>query len=97
MGQKAIPNNLWTYRKKNGLSQKQVAFLLGHKTASQLSRYEKGIKLPGLINTLKLEIIYRTPVSFIFYEHYQRLKNEIRSKEDGLRKKLEDPKNREEQ
>ena len=85
MAKKTILNNLWTYRKRFGLSQKQAAFLLDHKTTSQLSRYEKGTKVPGLETALKLEILYRVPVAFLFYDCYQKLKDEIRSKEDSLR------------
>lgn len=84
--QQGLSNNLWTYRKKNRLTQKEAAFLLDHKSASQLSRYEKGVKLPALVNALKLEIIYHVPVAFLFSDLYQKLKKEIRSKEDRLRK-----------
>ncbi len=76
-------NNLWAYRKKTGLSQKSVAFYLGQKTASQLSHYEQGGKIPGLINALKLEIVYRTPVAFLFHDLYRKLKEDIRKKEES--------------
>jgi transcriptional regulator with XRE-family HTH domain len=76
-------NSLWAYRKKCGLSQKRVAFFVGQKTTSQLSHYEQGRKIPGLINALKLEIIYRTPVAFLFHDLYHKLKKEIRSKEEA--------------
>lgn len=89
MGKKKIPNSLWTFRKKQGLSQKRVAFFLGHKTSSQLSHYERGGKLPGLMNALRLEIIYQVPVAFLFANLYQVLKEEIRGKEARLKKMLE--------
>lgn len=88
MSRKAISNGLWTYRKKKGLSQKRVAFLLGHKTTSQLSNYERGRKLPGLINALKLEIICEMPVGFLFHELYHSLKEDIKAKEEKLRRIL---------
>ncbi len=75
-------NSLWVYRKKIGLSQKRVAFFLGQKTSSQLSHYEQGSKVPGLVNALKLEIIYRTPVAFLFHDLYRKLKVDIRGKEE---------------
>ncbi len=75
-------NDLWVYRKKNGLSQKRVAFFLGQKNSSQLSHYEQGSKVPGLVNALKLEIVYRTPVAFLFHDLYRELKRDIRSKEE---------------
>lgn len=67
-----------------GLSQKMVAFIVSLKS-SDLSRYEHGVKLPNLPNALKLEIIYRTPVAFLFGELYEELKKEIRKREEILK------------
>jgi transcriptional regulator with XRE-family HTH domain len=85
MGKKTIPNSLWTYRKKIGLSQKRVAFFLAHKTSSQLSNYERGKKLPGLANALKLEVIYQVPVAFLYRDLYQKVKEEVEGKKARLR------------
>jgi transcriptional regulator with XRE-family HTH domain len=81
-------NSLWTYRKKKGLSQKRVAFLLAHKTPSQLSHYEQGAKLPNLANGLKLEIIYRVPVAYLYHQLYNKLREEIFTRETALKKML---------
>ena len=77
---KRIKNSLLTYRKKNGLSQKSAACLMGLKKSSNIARYEHGAKLPGLINALKLEIIYHIPISFLYEGPYRELKHEIQSK-----------------
>jgi len=77
-----IKNDLWTYRKKIGFSQKKAAYFAGLKS-SDLSRYENGVKLPNLLNALKLEIVYRTPVAFLFGELYERLKEEVRKREEN--------------
>ncbi len=76
----SIKNDLWTYRKKIGFSQKRAADF-AHLKSSDISRYEHGVKLPRLINALKLEILYRTPVAFLFRDLYERLKKEIRNRE----------------
>jgi transcriptional regulator with XRE-family HTH domain len=70
-------NRLWQARKKLGLEQKQIAFLLGHKTCDQLSRYERGVKTPGMRTALKLEVILQVPVSTLFPEHYRDYRSEI--------------------
>lgn len=70
-------NRLWEARRKAGLEQKQVAHLLGHKNCDQISRYERGAAVPGLRIALKLELIYRTPVSRLFPEHYGKCREEI--------------------
>lgn len=72
-----INNRLWQARRYAGLEQKQVARFLGHKNCDQISRYERGAQMPGLRTALKLELIYRTPVSALFPEHYQQYRAEI--------------------
>ncbi len=84
-----IKNYLWTYRKKMGLSQKRVAYFLGLNGTNDLSRWEHGVKAPNLVNVLKLEIVYRTPVAFLFGDLYKKLKKEIRGREEQLKKDLE--------
>lgn len=90
MSNKIISNSLWTYRKKNGLSQKRAAFFLAHKTSSQLSHYERGTKHPSLENALKLEIIYHVPVAFLFHDLYRKLQEAVKARETTLRKMLEE-------
>ncbi len=80
-------NDLWTYRKKMGFSQKRVASCAGLRTGNSLSRYERGSKLPSLINALKLEIVYRTPVAFLFGKLYSKLRKDIRNREEKLKNK----------
>lgn len=70
-------NRLWQVRRKAGLEQKQVAYLLGHKTISQISRYESGAKTPSLKNALKLELILRVPIADLFPEQYQKGRAEV--------------------
>jgi transcriptional regulator with XRE-family HTH domain len=42
-GKIKISNRLWKARKRRGLGQKQVAFLIG-KTIGEVSRYERGVR-----------------------------------------------------
>lgn len=79
-----IKNNLWQYRKRWGYSQKQVAFLLGHKSTWPISDYERGKRLPTLTTALKLEIILRVPVAFLYQDLYGNLKRKIREAEESL-------------
>lgn len=50
-------NNIWKYRMRAGLSQKRVAILMGLKSASHVSDWEKGVKLPSLANAFKLAYV----------------------------------------
>ena len=75
--QTKINNRLWQARHKRGLEQKQVARLLGHINCDQISRYERGVRMPNLRTALKLELIYATPVSNLFPDHYNVFRTEI--------------------
>jgi transcriptional regulator with XRE-family HTH domain len=65
-----------------GLSQRRAARLLGHKSHAALSLYEHGRVQPTLVTALRLEIILRTPVAFLFPNLYERLRAEIRAQEE---------------
>jgi len=77
-------NSLWVARNRMGFSQIRVARALGLKRTSVLSRYEHGTRVPSLVNALKLEIVYRTPVDFLFSDLYLDLKKQIRSEEERI-------------
>jgi transcriptional regulator with XRE-family HTH domain len=76
-----IPNRLWRQRRRAGLSQQQVAELVGYHTSGEISRFEHGERLPSLVMALKLEIVYHTPVAFLFPDLYLRLREGIRAKQ----------------
>lgn len=77
-------NMLAKFRRRMGYSQRRVAHLLGHKSHASLSLYEHGRITPELVTALKLEIILRTPVAFLFPNLHDGLKKEIRAKEERL-------------
>ena len=87
-GSRKIKNCLWIIRKKLGYEQKQVAFLLGHKSTTQLSRYERGARIPNLETALKLEIAYSTPVRVLFSEFFKELYEEVQKKREALYKAI---------
>jgi DNA-binding XRE family transcriptional regulator len=78
------PNQLDIFRKKMKLNQHYVAHLLGHKDTSAWSDYERGDRLPSLVNALRLGIILRTPVEFLFYALHDDLRNQIRAEEERM-------------
>lgn len=92
MGQNQHPiNTLVVYRKRMGFSQKQVAHLLGHRSTTMLSRYEHGRCLPPFLTALRLEIVYRIPVAFLFDERYRHMREEIRREEERLKLPTQKP------
>ena len=77
-------NRLASFRRERGYSQRRVARLLGHRSHGALSSYERGRVMPTLTMALKLEIILRTPVAFLFPDIYDRLRAGIRREETRL-------------
>ena len=81
---KTQENQLLLYRRRMKFSQKRVALLLDHPDPSMLSRYETGRSLPPLATVLRLEIIYRVPVAFLYPKLYDELRSKIRKMEGEL-------------
>lgn len=79
-----MKNRLAQIRNSNHLEQKQVAALLGHKTAETISRYERGLKVPNLKTALKLARIYGIPIRVMLDEYYEACLQEIRRQEERL-------------
>lgn len=61
-----LPNYLKTHRKHSGLTQCDIAFLLGNSNGAQLSRYENHHRIPPLETALALEALFKVPVADLF-------------------------------
>ena len=66
MASQRLENYLRTFRRKSGLTQREVAFLLGWKNGAQLSRYEKRHTLPPLRTALAYQAIFKVPLAELF-------------------------------
>lgn len=76
-----LQNELAQARWARRLSVKRVAAIID-KDTSTITRYEQGLVLPPFETALELEILYRTPVSFLFPAYYDALRLELRSREE---------------
>jgi len=61
-----LENSIWKYRKISNLSQRQVSFLLALNGTSQISKWEKGVKVPTLENAMRLAQILKVSVEELF-------------------------------
>ena len=84
---KKIPNNLRKYRKAIGLKQNDVARILDLKSASMISRWEKGVCLPSLLNTFKLAGLYSVLVDALFFPLIRLIKKKIMEREEYLKRR----------
>ncbi len=62
------PNTLKEHRIKSGLTQKEVAAILGMQCEDRISHWERGQSMPSVRNLLKLGEIYKINL-FKVYEH----------------------------
>jgi len=66
MPSQPLPNYLRSHRKRLGLSQDDLAYLLGCKSGTKVSRYERFRRQPNLATVFACEIILRVPARQLF-------------------------------
>lgn len=66
MSRKVPHSYLRTHRKKSGLTQRELAAILGCLTEGQVSRHERGLNTPSLPVAIGYEILFGAPVTHIF-------------------------------
>jgi len=84
-----LENYLRSYRKESGLSQQEVAFLLGCENGGQVSRYEKRHRLPPLETALACEEIFGAPVAELFAGMRQSVRKDITKRRLELQSRLQ--------
>lgn len=89
MATQRLQNYLRTYRKKSGLTQREVAFLLGCQNGAQVSRYEKRRRLPPLQTALACEAVFGVPVAELFAGVRDVVAKNVGKRLHELRSKLE--------
>lgn len=77
------------YRKKRGFSEREVAQLLGVAYWSTVSRYENGVRRPGLTAILILEIVYGEDARKLFEGIYESVVPVIRERAQQLLREIE--------
>jgi DNA-binding XRE family transcriptional regulator len=63
--------DLRTLRIRSGLSQEELAHLLGFRSGIPISRHERSKALPDLLTAIGYEAIFRAPISQLFPGLYQ--------------------------
>jgi len=71
-----LQNYLRTHRKRVGLSQREVAFLLGCKSGTKVSRYECFARQPALQTIFAYELIFGRSARELFAGLFQEVERE---------------------
>ena len=85
----SLHNYLRTYRKRAGLSQAEVAFLLGCHSGAKVSRYEHAARRPSLETVFAYEVILHTALRDLFAGLYRDVERQTRKRARQLLRKLE--------
>jgi transcriptional regulator with XRE-family HTH domain len=84
-----LQNYLRTYRKRFGLSQKELAFLLGFKSGAQVSRSERFQQVPNLQTALAFQAVFGVPVAELFAGIYEQAEKETSKRARLLIRKMQ--------
>ncbi len=84
-----LPHYLRTQRRKFGLTQRDMAYLLGCKSEAKISKYENSERLPSLKTALMYEAVFGVPVAELFAGIYQQAEKETSKRARDLMPKLE--------
>lgn len=80
MREKPLDNYLRTERRYARLSQEDIAFLLGSRDGAQVSRYERGRRLPSLETAIAYEAILGIPIRELFLGIFQKVDLEVKAR-----------------
>lgn len=87
MANHKLPNYLRTCRKRSGLSQREIAYLLGFDSA-HVSRFERFRRTPGFRIALAFEAVFNTSIRELFSGDYHKVERLICRRAKLLAKRL---------
>ena len=79
MSPQPLQNYLRTFRRRFGLSQKEMAALLGGKSGTKISRYESFGRLPNVNAIWAYEVIFNEAACELFAGRYTEVRTAVRS------------------
>jgi len=89
MKHKRAGNYLKAFRKKSGLSQRELGKLLGYRDAGQVSRHERGTSTPPLAAAIAYELIFGLSVGSMFAGMRGEIAKDVESKLKDMKTTLE--------
>ena len=87
-----LPNYLRTFRKRSGLLQKEMAFLLGLESDATVSRHELFQRLSILETILAYEVIFGVPVRELFGGTFEKVNKDVIRRAKRLTRTLQEEK-----
>lgn len=72
-----LPNYLRAHRKRMGLTQKDVAFVLGYISGTKISRHERYLREPCLRTALAYAALFQVPARELFAGIHEQVAAEV--------------------
>ena len=79
-----LSNYIRSYRKHAGLSQRELAELLGYGDAGPVSRHERLRSLPPLVMAMAYAFVFRVPISELFAGLLELLEKSVEDRLEDL-------------
>lgn len=88
MAYQPLQNYVRTFRRRSGLSQKELAALLGAVSGGKISRYERSSRFPPALTVFALEVIFGKPAHDLFAGSYASVRRTVRARARKLIRRL---------
>ena len=82
-------NYVRTCRRKSGLSQRELALVLGYRDQWQVSRHERSQSRPTLRTALAYEVVFRVPTAQIFVDLLKAIEQSVEGNLAALELRLQ--------
>ncbi len=89
MGKKVVGNYVRVHRRRAGLSQTDLATIVGHAKSAQIARHERNQSIPPLLTAFAYEVIFDVPMSRLFPGLWETVAAGIEISLDEFEKRLE--------
>jgi|WetSurMetagenome_2_1015567.scaffolds.fasta_scaffold213070_2 DNA-binding XRE family transcriptional regulator len=88
MNQPHLASYLRSHRKRSGLSQREIAHLLGYPDQGPVSRHERLCCVPPLMIALSYQAIFGVPVADLFPGSYEAIKQAVEERIEKMKDDL---------
>ena len=87
----ATSNRLSLYRRRSGLSQKEVGLLLGYRDGEMIGYYERSQRPPNIAVAFGYEALFGATPRDLFPDMYERIEHLVVTNAADVRAGIEDP------
>ena len=80
------------HRRKAGLTQREVADIIGLASDVQVFRYEKGLAIPSLLVAIAFSVLFQTSIAELFPGLYEVIQQSVESNVNEFERRLQQSK-----